>query len=77
MEQRGLWFSIPAESEEKLEDRMMGGSEKTEINNDDQKIDEIISSLQKLLIELDQRNLTMPAIKVAEAIDMLGQSSRQ
>lgn len=37
-------------------------------------VDEIMASLEQLLTEFDAMELTIPAIKIAEAIDCLKQS---
>lgn len=51
----------------------MDGSEQIAFTNDAQETADIINTLQQLLAELDKQDLSVPAIKIAEAIDCLEQ----
>ena len=53
---------------------MEDGNENSAFTNNALETDEIVTTLQDLLLELDKQDLSVPAIKVAEAIDCLEQS---
>lgn len=53
---------------------MTDGSEHIAFNDDTEQTADIITTLQQVLAELDKHDLSVPAIKIAEAIDCLEQT---